>query len=122
MKDTGKEQRMQETLFTEFFLTNIQGLITNKSNKCQFLEEITGNKQDQSQVIAVLETWAKTPGYHDAEILRSFPEYSIMRSDRDTEVEDHLAPRRGCLLLTSPDITITPMLTFSNGYCEILIA
>ena len=66
MKDTDREQRMQETQFTEFYLTNIQGLITNKSNKCQILKEITGNKQDQSQVIAVTETWTKTPGHHDA--------------------------------------------------------
>ena len=68
------------------------------------------------------ETWTKTLGHHDSEILNSFPDYSIIRSDCDTESEDHLASRGGCLLLTSPDIIITPILTFSNGYCEILIA
>ena len=44
-----------------------------------------------------------------------------MRSDRDTEGKDHLASRRGCLLLTSSDIVITPILTFSNAQCEIQI-
>ena len=93
MEDTAQEQITQEMQPVEFYLTNIWGLITRKSNKCQFLKEITGNKQNQSQVIAVTEIWTKTLGHHDAEILRSFPGYVIMRSDRDTDGEDHLASR-----------------------------
>ena len=128
MKDTAQEQITQEKQHAEFYLTNILsltnilGLITRKSNKCQFLKEIAGNKQNRSQVIAVTEIWTKTVGHHDAEILRSFPGYVIMRSDRDTDGEDHLASREWCLLLASPDIIITLILTFSNGYCEILVA
>ena len=97
MKNTDQEQRTQETQSTEFYLTDILGLITNRSNKCRFLKEVTGSKQNQSQVTAVTEMWTKTPGHHDAEMLRSFPGYSIMRSDRDTDGEDHLASRGGCL-------------------------
>ena len=49
-----------------------------------------------------------------------------MRADRNVKLfpedKERLKTRGGCMLLTSPNISITPVEEYSNGSCEILIA
>ena len=97
-------------------LVNIQGLITNNNNKCQFLFNQCC-KKSTSNIIAITETWL-TDTHDNSEILKTFKDYSINRSDRKPA---NTPPRGGCLLLTSPDIVAVPRKPFSNGYCELAI-
>ena len=107
---------------TDFILANIQGIITQKKNKVQFIRDITKSK-NKNQIIALTETWAKAN--YDAEFQQHFQDYNIMRSDRkvtDVSDKEQLKTRGGVMLLTSPEITITPILEFTNGNCEVAIA
>lgn len=48
-----------------------------------------------------------------------------MRADRrvtNVQDKDQLQSRGGVMMLTTPDITITPILEFTNGNCEVAIA
>ena len=106
----------------DYILANIQGIITNRNNKVQFLRDVTRTKND-SQIIALTETWAK--GHFDAEFQKHFVNYNIMRADRrvtNVHDKDQLQSRGGVMMLTTPDITITPILEFTNGNCEVAIA
>ena len=102
---------------------NIEGLITGKRNKCHFLKAAT-TSDNKNKIITITETWAE--GHYNAEFLQSFSNYNVMRSDRDIDTfkedEDSKSSRGGVMLLTSPEITITPKISYSNGGCELLIA
>ena len=108
----------------DFHLANIQGLISNRLNKNRTLNTVT-TSQNSSKIIALTETHL-TPQHYNAEILKSFPNYNIIRTDRDTEYdlddEYQLLSHGGCLLLTSADIIVVPRVLFSNGNCELIIA
>ena len=103
----------------------MQGIITKK--KCKYIREITKSKNN-SQIIALTETWAKQN--FDAEFETHFKDYNLMRADRKEKTEDNAGDGKyhatrgggGVILLTSPDITITPILDFSNGNCELAIS
>ena len=107
----------------DLFLLNIQGLITNKKNKCSFIKEVTSSKS-QSKIIAITETWGKK--HFDAEYLKAFKGYNITKTDRNTsnaaEDKECLSKNGGVLLLTTNDIPQKPVLKFSNGNCELVIA
>ena len=122
MERVNKEKETQ-TNSINFALANIQGLITNKRNKCKSVKEIT-NKGCKNQVIILTETWTKD-NYRE-EILNHFKDYNLLMTDRiyDPKKNDphQLKTRGGTLILTSPDITITPERSLSNGNCEIAIA
>ena len=110
-------------LTVDLFLVNIQGLITQRRNKSHFLKTVTSTN-NSSQIIAVTETWAQA--HFNGEYTQAFDGYNIIRADRDynfnPDDDDQLVTRGGCLLLTTPNITITPIVSYSNGNCEILIA
>ena len=109
-----------------FNLANIQGLITNKRNKCKFVDLATSSESSQSRIIALTESHLSSSKQFDAEILKQFKNYNIIRADRDTEFDQNdefqLLSRGGCLLMTSPEIITIPKTTFSNGNCELIIA
>ena len=63
-------------------LVNIDGLITNKRNKSHFLRVNTNATQTNS-IVAITETWTRPGDHYNAEILKQFPYYSIIRADRD---------------------------------------
>ena len=109
-----------------FHLVNIQGLISNKVNKCDFLNLITSSSSTSKKIIAITETHLNSKQHFDAEIMKYFQNFNILRADRDTEYNIHdefqLQSHGGCLLLTSPDIITIPKLLFSNGNCELVIA
>ena len=107
----------------EINLVNIQGLITSKKNKSQFLKLTTGLTSPHN-ILAITETWTQELKHYDAEILKQFPGYSLQRADRkdyDKADPNALQSRGGCLLLASPGITIQPIVKFSNGNCELLV-
>ena len=114
------ETRSEQTTFS---LVNIRGLITNKNNKCAFIRDHC-TKFSNSNIIAITESWL-TSGHQDAEILDTFENFQLTRADRNTESKvnepDQLKSRGGCLLLTSPDIIHIPILSFTNGNCEMSI-
>ena len=115
----------EQTIFNcELHLVNIQGLITNKKNKCESLNAMI-HSSTPTKIIAVTESHLKKDQHHDAEVTKYFPQYSIARADRDTEFniddEDQLSSKGGCLILSSPNITATPKVKFSNGNCELTI-
>ena len=114
---TSNEKEIDLTLNTE-------GLITSKKNKSQFLK-LTTNATHTKKIIAITETWLRSEGHYDAEILKQFPSYNITRADRDIlstpEDTNKLKSRGWCMLLTSPGIIAKPEVSFSNGNCEVLI-
>ena len=73
----------------------------------------------------LLKNWEN---YHfNAEYLKEFLNYyNIMSAERDItadkEDDEDKLKSRGYLILTSPDISISPIKSFSNGNCEFLIA
>ena len=99
-------------------------MITNKHNKSEFLKISTAST-NQSKILAITETHLNSKQHFDAEIIKHFPNYHIMRADRDVEFdpddEDQLVSRGGCMLLISPNIISIPKLQFSNGNCEVVI-
>ena len=109
----------------QIHLVNIQGLITTKKNKNDFLRLVTAQHPAASRIIAVTETHLSTQHFN-AEINKYFPDYNVVRADRDTIYETtdeyQLHSCGGCLLLTSPDIITLPQITFSNGNCELVVA
>ena len=118
-------QQVEQTIFNcELHLVNIQGLITNKKNKCQSLNT-TIHSTSPTKIIAVTESHLIKDKHHDAEITKYFPQYSLARADRnieyDSEDDDHLSSKGGCLILSSPNITATSKVKFSNGNCELAI-
>ena len=118
-------EQPEQTIFDcEFHLVNIQGLITNKKNKCDSLNAMI-HSTTTTKIIAVTESHLRKKQHHDAEITKYFPQYSIARADRDIEYdiedEDQLLSHGGCLILSSPNITATPKVNFSNGNCELTI-
>ena len=61
----------------------------------------------------------------DAEVLNHFQNHTIIRADRlelPENNEDIDQKQGGCMLLTSQEITLTPIESFSNGNCELIIA
>ena len=104
----------------------MEGLITLKRNKCEFLRRTTEHGNSHKKIIGVTETWAKHN--FDGEYKEAFKGYGIYRSDRldkdqgISDDPDHLVNRGGVMLLTSSDLPITPVLKFSNGNCEALVA
>ena len=123
LDNTNKTENFnQNNIKTDFILANVQGIITQKKNKVQFIRDITTSK-NKNQIIALTETWAKDN--YDAEFQQHFQDYNIMRSDRkvsDVNDNEQLKTRGGVMILTSPEITITPILEFTNGNCEVAIA
>lgn len=127
--DNIEEQHATNTVTVNFFkivdifLLNTQGLVTNKKNKCSFIKEVTSSNTE-SKIIAITETWGKK--HFDGEYLKAFKGYNLIRTDRDTSNaaldEDCLSKNGGVLLLTSKDIPQKPVLKFSNGNCELVIA
>ena len=107
----------------DLYLLNIQGMITNKRNKCASIKDLTAVNNRQ-QIIAVTETWARE--HFDAEYTKAFHGYNIRRADRsynyDPNDEHQLISRGGCMIITTPGISIKPVEEFSNGNCEIIIA
>ena len=107
----------------QYSLANIQGLITRKRNKCKYVEEVT-DRGMKHKVIALTETWTKDK--YQGEILEHFKDYNVMMTDReyDPKLEDphQLKTRGGTMILTSPDIPISPQISKSNGNCEVAIA
>ena len=97
-------------------LVNIQGLVTNNNNKSNFLYNQCC-RNSKSNIVAITETWLSDK-HDDSEILKTFKDYSINRSDRNPA---NTPPRGGCLILSSPDIVAVPNKTFSNGHCELVI-
>ena len=107
-------------------LVTIQGLITNKKNKNEFLKLVTSSQNSTSnRIIAVTETHLN-PQHFNAEITKYFTDYNVIKADRDTNYDMNddyqLQSCGGCLLLTSQDIITIPKITFSNGNCELVIA
>ncbi|MCH2405687.1 MAG: hypothetical protein MK200_05790, partial [Nitrosopumilus sp.] len=117
-------QRTNGTQTISLNLLNIDGLITNKRNKSQFLTLITKNTCNSS-IIGITESWTQENQHYDAEILKHFPGYNITRADRNLYYNlndpNQLTSRGGCLLLTSPDIAQKPIKKISNGNCEMVI-
>ena len=100
-------------------LLNTQGLITNTKNKCSFLHGLINNST-QEHIIAITETHL-TDQHLDAEITNTFQNYTLHRSDRNTEV-GRKSKNGGVLLLSSPGILCTKgEKEYSNGCCELLI-
>ncbi len=101
-------------------LANIQGLITNRKNKCKFLRDVT-KTESKHQVTVLTETWTKHN--YEGEITEHFKDYNLLKVDRnlypDSDDPYHLKTRGGTLILTSPDVTITPEPCFSNGNYEV---
>merc|ERR1739838_1101022 len=58
--------------------------------------------------------------------MKNFSNYNVYYTDRKEKTDKNdkkgLKSRGGVLLLTSPDIPITPISKFSNSNCELLIA
>ena len=104
-------------------LANIEGLITNKRNKCSFVRDVTRTDK-RHQIIVLTETWTKKN--YEAEITAHFKDYHLYQSDRefDPNKKDpkQLKNRGGTCIITSPEVTITPGPRFSNGNCEVAIA
>ena len=119
-KDFREQQRELNAI--NFSLANIQGLITNRRNICKFVKDVTASGT-KHQVIVLTETWTKNN--YDAEITEHFRDYNIMKVDRhyDPKLKDpyQLKTRGGTMILTSPSVTITPEVNFSNGNCEVAI-
>ena len=68
-----------------FDLVNIRGLLTKKtsssiSNKCPFLYDSV-DAQLGNHILAITETWL-TKNHYDAEILKTFKNYNLLRADR----------------------------------------
>ena len=100
----------------KFSLLNAQGLITSGGrNKSKTVSDIILDPLSQ-HIIAITETFL-TKEVEDAEVLRHFPLYTILRGDRDREI-GRKTKQGGCLLLTSPDIPSIKIAEFSNGVCE----
>ena len=108
---------------TDLFLLNVQGLVTNKRNKCSFLKEVTASEIERKS-IAITETWGNK--HYDTEYLKAFKGYNMTKADRDTTNATLdgkcLSKNGGVLLLTSKDIPQKPILKFSNGNCELIIS
>ena len=104
-------------------LANIQGLITNKGNKCNFVRDVTKSDM-RHQIIVLTETW--TNKNYEAEITAHFKDYNLLPADRKYDPTkndpEQLKSRGGTCILTSPEVTITPGPCFSNGNCEVAIA
>ena len=102
------DRGIKESRAIQYSLANIQGLITNKRNKCKYVEEVT-NRGNKHKVIVLTETWTKDK--YQGEILNHFKDYNVLMSDRkyDPDAEDpyQLKTRGGVMILTSPDITHT---------------
>ena len=108
---------------TDFYTANINGLLSkSKGNKCELLRKFisTGNTH---KVIALTETWL-TPDHFNAEFIKPFHNYCVFRADRDTNFnpddDAQLNSRGGVAILISPEITAIPVMSFSNGNCEIV--
>ena len=112
------------TITIDLYLVNIQGLITNHTNKCPFLRTVTNRGSNKQKIIAITETWADQ--HYDAEFKAHMNDHNVLRADRtlvkNTQDVDQLSSRGGVMILTTNDIPITPILQFSNGNCEVLIA
>ena len=149
--DPVEEEQGNTTKDVDLFLINMQGLVTNKKNKCPFLHEVTESSKG-SKIIAVTETWGKK--HFKGEYLHDFQGFDMNKSDRITEKPEHednqedgvereseeegdnnlqgtvkdeemkkfLTKRGGVLLLTSKDIPQKLVLEFSNSNCELLIS
>ena len=97
---------------TSPFLLNAQGIITQSGAKCQLLH----SKCTPNNIIAITESWLKEDNL-DAELLKHFPNFSILRADRNLQFPgpNTISSRGGCILLTSPTIPITYKMAYSNG-------
>lgn len=127
----------------DLYVANIQGLVLQTQNKCEYMKQMV-ESDNKSKLIALTETHLNDRIYN-AEIDSVFPNFSVTRCDRDTafdptdnntnEVNDNdsdsesdasigrtLRTGGGCLLLASPDLAVDPVLCFSNGNCELIIA
>ena len=71
----GKERSKE----VDLYLVNMQGLITNRKNKCLHLSEVT-EAMNGSKIIAVTETWGKK--HLTGEYLSEFPGFDINVVDR----------------------------------------
>ena len=108
----------------KFSLLNTRGLITGSEetntyhNKSKFIHGI--NNEPGKDHIAATETFLN-PDIGDGEILKSFPEYTLQRCDRDRNA-GRKTIQGGCFLLTSPNISTTRVNSFSksNRVCELL--
>ena len=101
-----------------FSLLNVRGLITEHQNKCDFLHGlITSFPSDH--IIALTETHL-TSNHLDAEITKSFDDFTPLRCDRDIAT-GRKSKNGGVALLLSPNIISSPPLKYSNGSCELLI-
>ena len=96
--------------------------IRDRSNKCPFIHEIT-KSGNPSKIIGITETWANQN--FDGEYTAHFKGFNIAKSDRDISQdnpnEEHLKKQGGVMLITSSDLPINTIKTFSNGNCELLI-
>ena len=104
----------------DFFLANIDGLITIRKNKCQQLHTYTTTKAAQ-RIIALTETHSKL--HLTEEYKKHLPGFDIKRTDRDTEYDEKaLKTKGGCMVITSADIPMNKIkeYSFSNGNCELL--
>ena len=96
-----------------FILSNIQRLITPTGRtKSGFLS-------DQAQignalVVAVTETWL-SPDVLDSEVTHNFPNYSLLRCDRESRQGG------GVALYIREDLTGDMLYSFDNGVCELLV-
>ena len=95
--------------------------------------------QHKLAVLAITESWLNSE-HLDAEIVKHFPTFDIIRADRLTSkapnpapqqatplsssspVEEYLTIRGGCVLLAHPGLQLSSKLTYSNGNCELIIA
>ena len=82
----------------DFYLANIEGLVTKKRNKCAQLNTYTTG-ESKNRIIALTETWSKD--CYVEEYKKYFPGFHIERTDRDTSYDDKaLKSRGGCMVLT----------------------
>ena len=124
---SAKSRQAEDARSVQFYLANIRGLITRSQNKCPYVEEITNRQGDtgaKSKVVVLTETWTKDK--YQGEILEYFKDHNVMMTDRtynpDLSDPHQIKTRGGTMILTSPDIPITPKLKRSNGNCEVAIA
>ena len=96
------------------YLWNGRGLITiNGNNRSQFLADFIN--PSSNNIVALTETHL-TPNHLDEEILTYFKNYSIQRTDRDTEV-GRKTRGGGVALLTSEHLVCITTDYYSNGCC-----
>ena len=116
----GNDNTVATSSKIDFYLANMNGLVTGGVNKCQDLELLT-KTGDSQRILAITESWA-TDSHEDSEYEKYFPGFHIKRADRDVNYDEvSLKTRGGCMVIASPGVTTNRVDFWSNGNCEIII-